>query len=182
MPSLYGETEIYREKERGRDRDTAACWMAGRRYIPYLAPNLPASLPAPGPRDSAMQVLLHVACPELRAQLEALQAAGNGMDPLRYAFIVSQAQLVESPAAAAEGAAYSATAVLEEAGGSEVTVGVARADGRKCNRCWNYRWAGEGRGGHGHRGGVVLWSVWTAAGPQYIICDFVQFVSGAPAE
>ncbi|EFN52326.1 hypothetical protein CHLNCDRAFT_36907 [Chlorella variabilis] len=84
------------------------------------------------------KVLLHVACPELRAQLEALQAAGNGMDPLRYAFIVSQAQLVESPAAAAEGAAYSATAVLEEAGGSEVTVGVARADGRKCNRCWNY--------------------------------------------
>lgn len=77
---------------------------------------------------------------ELRARLAALQAAGNGMDPLRYVFIVSQAELAESSAAAAEGAAYSATAQLEE-GAGEVTVGVARADGVKCKRCWNYRCA-----------------------------------------
>lgn len=47
-----------------------------------------------------------------------------------------QAELVDTPAAATEHAAYSATATLEE--GGEVTVGIARADGSKCNRCWNY--------------------------------------------
>ncbi|KAI7846319.1 hypothetical protein COHA_000156 [Chlorella ohadii] len=85
------------------------------------------------------KVRVHVANAELRARLEALQAAGNGMDPLRYAFIVSQAELVASPEAASEGefAAYAARAELEEGGGL-VAVGIARADGRKCNRCWNY--------------------------------------------
>lgn len=65
------------------------------------------------------------------------------MDPLRYAFIVSQAELVASPEAAAEGefAAYSARAELEEGGGA-LAVGIARADGAKCNRCWNYRRGG----------------------------------------
>ena len=83
--------------------------------------------------------------PELRARLEALQAADNGMDPLRYLFIVSQAQLVDSADAATAGAAYSAAAALEaEAGGCEVMVGVARADGSKCGRCWNYRLVGVG--------------------------------------
>ena len=100
----------------------------------------PAACPVPAFPARLLQVLLHVANPELRAQLETLQAADNGSDPLRYAFIVSQAQLVDSPAAATDGAAYSATATLEE-GGIEVVVGVARADGHKCNRCWNYRCA-----------------------------------------
>ena len=49
-------------------------------------------------------------------------------------------------------APYSSSAALEEAeGGGNVTVGVGRADGAKCARCWNYRWAG-GRGG-GQRAG-----------------------------
>lgn len=80
---------------------------------------------------------MHVTDPALRAGLEALQGSANGQDPLRYAFIVSQATLVDSPEAATAGAAYSATADLEEGTGS-VTVGVARADGAKCGRCWNY--------------------------------------------
>ena len=68
------------------------------------------------------------------------------MDPLRYAFIVSQAELVASPEAASEGefGVYAARAELEE-GGGEVAVGIARADGRKCNRCWNYRCGAGGR-------------------------------------
>lgn len=53
---------------------------------------------------------------------------------------------MDSAEAAAAGAAYSATAELEEGLGS-VTVGVSRADGRKCNRCWNYRWVGWGEVG-----------------------------------
>ena len=81
---------------------------------------------------------MHVANQALRGRLQALQAAPNGMDPLRYLFIVSQAELADSPAGAAEGAAYSASAELDEGGGA-VTLGVARADGAKCKRCWNYR-------------------------------------------
>ena len=36
------------------------------------------------------QVLLHVADPDVRGRMAALDAATNGADPLRYAFIVSQ--------------------------------------------------------------------------------------------
>ncbi len=36
------------------------------------------------------RVLLHVGDAGLRARLAALEAADNGADPLRYAFIVSQ--------------------------------------------------------------------------------------------
>lgn len=87
-----------------------------------------------------------------------VQAAGNGMDPLRYAFIVSQAELVASPEAASEGefAAYAARAELEEGGGL-VAVGIARADGRKCNRCWNYRCVAEGQGRVCRAAGVMAW-------------------------
>ena len=77
----------------------------------------------------------------LRAALEGLQAADNGQDALRYAFIVSEARLVDSAAEAAA-AAYSSTVDLEEGeeegAGGRVTVGVLRASGHKCSRCWNY--------------------------------------------
>jgi isoleucyl-tRNA synthetase len=74
-----------------------------------------------------------------------LQAARNGQDPLRYALIVSQAQLVGSaaectPSPGADGSSavlYSACTSLEGWEG-EATVGVGRAAGRKCGRCWNY--------------------------------------------
>ena len=78
------------------------------------------------------------------------------MDPLRYAFIVSQAELVASPEAASEGefGAYAARAELEE-GGGQVAVGIARADGRKCNRCWNYRCGRAAPGGLGCWGALA---------------------------
>ena len=38
------------------------------------------------------KVLLHVADPAVRGRLAELDAAPNGADPLRYAFIVSQAR------------------------------------------------------------------------------------------
>lgn len=42
------------------------------------------------------KVLLHVADVDQAASLNSLNAAANGADPLRYAFITSQAQLVDS--------------------------------------------------------------------------------------
>lgn len=81
------------------------------------------------------KVLLHVPEAYAAANLKALNAADNGADPLRYAFITSQAELVDSQDQAKQ-ADFSATAQLEHIG--EVTVGVTRADGSKCARCWNY--------------------------------------------
>jgi hypothetical protein len=57
--------------------------------------------------------------------------AKNGADPLRYEFIVSQVELVGSRPEA-EACNYSATTDIEGVG--EVTVGVSRALGSKCER------------------------------------------------
>ena len=101
------------------------------------------------------RVLLHVERADLAAGLQRLQQArccshprahpfalqkgdepgaqaGNGADPLRYVFIVSQVELVASAGAAGE-ADHSASAEAEGLG--RVTVGVARARGSKCQRC-----------------------------------------------
>ncbi|KAF5836404.1 tRNA synthetases class I-domain-containing protein [Dunaliella salina] len=97
------------------------------------------------------RVLLHSTEPGLAATLQGLQQAGNSVDELKYLFIVSQAEVVGT-ASAAQQAPYSevvpaATATTSQGmGGSnngpelggDVTVGVERARGRKCSRCWNY--------------------------------------------
>lgn len=44
--------------------------------------------------------------------------------------------MVESSEAAAAAADYSAVLQLEGVGA--LTVGIVRADGAKCSRCWNY--------------------------------------------
>lgn len=54
----------------------------------------------------------------------------NGVDELRYLLIASQVELLKSPAAL-EG--------LQHCLQSEnLAVGVVKADGQKCDRCWNY--------------------------------------------
>ena len=58
--------------------------------------------------------------------------AGNAADPLRYAFIVSQAELVPTAEEVAA-ASFSKAADLEGVG--PVCVGVLRAEGEKCSRC-----------------------------------------------
>ncbi len=57
--------------------------------------------------------------------------AGNAADPLRYAFIVSQAELAEDEGQVAS-TSYSKATVLEGVG--SIAVGVSRADGQKCSR------------------------------------------------
>ena len=76
------------------------------------------------------KITVHVEDPALRSTLEALQATDNGQDQLRYIFISSSVDLVDD-AATASAAAYSSAK-------DGFTVGVARADGIKCSRCWNY--------------------------------------------
>ena len=56
--------------------------------------------------------------------------AGNGIDELRYLFLTSQVELVDSPSALTGLQYHNQT--------DELAVGVTAADGKKCVRCWNY--------------------------------------------
>lgn len=57
-------------------------------------------------------------------------SASNGVDELRYLFITSEVELIESNAAIEE-LPYSYQS-------PELAIGVVKADGEKCDRCWNY--------------------------------------------
>lgn len=80
------------------------------------------------------KVLLYVGDSTLRQRLEALNPqdslSGDRVDELRYLFLASQVDVLESPDAIQK-ADYS----LES---DKVSVGVVKADGEKCDRCWNY--------------------------------------------
>jgi isoleucyl-tRNA synthetase len=86
---------------------------------------------------------IHVADPAVAAALEELAAASNGADEPRYLFIASEVALAPSADAAraaagdGNGGGGVAETVETEAAGA-VTVGVARAPGSKCARCWNF--------------------------------------------
>ena len=80
------------------------------------------------------KVLLSVPEAELRATLQALNPAdslsGNHVDELRYLFLTSQVELLES-ADRLEGLKYTTQT-------ANLGIGVTDADGEKCDRCWNY--------------------------------------------
>jgi len=80
------------------------------------------------------KVLLYVADAQLRQQLQTLNPqdsrSGNRVDELRYLFLASQVELLETPEALTD-SKYS----LET---DDFGVGVVKADGDKCDRCWNY--------------------------------------------
>ena len=56
--------------------------------------------------------------------------SGNGVDELRYLFIASQVELLENAAGLA-GVQYTSVS-------ADLGVGVVKAEGEKCDRCWNY--------------------------------------------
>lgn len=80
------------------------------------------------------KVLLYVPDESLRQQLQVFNPAdslaGNRVDALRYWLIVSQVELVDS-VAAIEAAPYH---LASDVAG----IAVVKADGQKCDRCWNY--------------------------------------------
>jgi hypothetical protein len=80
----------------------------------------------------------------------SLQPPGLARCPLRVQFrqpfaiasqlchsAVKQVDLLDSPAEA-QAAEYTASLQLPGGGGGELVIGVARARGGKCSRCWNY--------------------------------------------
>jgi isoleucyl-tRNA synthetase len=81
------------------------------------------------------KVLLYIPDVELRQQLQVLNPSdslseGNHVDELRYLLLASQVELLESPEAMGE-LKYS----FQSDG---LGVGIVKADGQKCDRCWNY--------------------------------------------
>ena len=77
----------------------------------------------------ATQVVETETLPKQPNNIKAI-IAGNGVDELRYLFITSQVELLESPDALKN---------LEYKSISDsLGVGVVKADGEKCDRCWNY--------------------------------------------
>nr|WP_246841481.1 isoleucine--tRNA ligase [Chroococcidiopsis sp. TS-821] len=70
-----------------------------------------------------------ISVPEEQATTPSTRQS-NGVDELRYLFIASQVELVDSPAAVQQ-AKYNLQT-------DELAIGVVNADGKKCDRCWNY--------------------------------------------
>jgi isoleucyl-tRNA synthetase len=75
------------------------------------------------------KILLHTPDATIHAELSRFLAP-TGVDELRYFFLASQVELVTDPALVA-----AAPFTGEIAG---IAIGIARADGEKCDRCWNY--------------------------------------------
>ena len=76
------------------------------------------------------KVLLYVKDDQLRSLVKKLDSDnGNGIDELRYLFITSQVELLETPEALAD---------LKYKQSDNWEIGVVDAEGKKCDRCWNY--------------------------------------------
>jgi isoleucyl-tRNA synthetase len=82
------------------------------------------------------KVLLYVADEELKNTLATFNIpdslTGNRVDELRYLFLASQVELLDSMESV-----NSATYKSESEGG-KIAVAVVKAEGEKCDRCWNY--------------------------------------------
>ena len=80
------------------------------------------------------KVLLYLSDADFKAKLAALNSAEainpKSVDELRYFFLASQVELVDSMDAI-NAADYKAET-------ETVAIGVVKADGHKCDRCWNY--------------------------------------------
>lgn len=80
------------------------------------------------------KVLLYVPDVELRQQLQSMNPAdslsSNGVDELRYLFLTSQVELLDTAAPLAEHKYNSQS--------DSLGVAVVDAAGKKCDRCWNF--------------------------------------------
>ena len=80
------------------------------------------------------KILLYIGDRDLRQRLESMNASdslqGNHVDELRYLLLASQVELVDS---------LEAIQLAEYKGESDrLSVGIVKAVGGKCDRCWNY--------------------------------------------
>ncbi|MGK7936891.1 MAG: zinc finger domain-containing protein, partial [Xenococcaceae cyanobacterium] len=80
------------------------------------------------------KVLLYLADTELKNKLASLNSANSvnpkSVDELRYFFLASQVELVDN-IDAIDKAEYNSKS-------DNVSIAIVKADGEKCERCWNY--------------------------------------------
>ncbi|KAH0992933.1 hypothetical protein GBA52_004416 [Prunus armeniaca] len=83
------------------------------------------------------KVYLHTSDSSLASRLVEMSAANNDADTLHRIFITSQAEVLPSlENKLIEDIPYKGEYVIE--GNIRVWIGVSRAEGLKCERCWNY--------------------------------------------
>ncbi|KOP24780.1 isoleucyl-tRNA synthase [Hapalosiphon sp. MRB220] len=77
------------------------------------------------------KILLYINDAQLLSAIKSLEAGNsNSVDELRYLFITSQVELVDTPEKL-QGSKYNLQA-------DKWRIGVLEAEGEKCDRCWNY--------------------------------------------
>ncbi|NEU80653.1 isoleucine--tRNA ligase [Nostoc sp. UIC 10630] len=77
------------------------------------------------------KALIHIPHKQLGDAIKAFNPVkGNGIDELRYLLLTSQVELLDS-AEGLQGLEYAAQT-------EDWTIAVVKADGQKCDRCWNY--------------------------------------------
>ncbi|MEH2115730.1 isoleucine--tRNA ligase [Nostoc sp.] len=77
------------------------------------------------------KALIHIPHKQLGDAIKAFNPVkGNGIDELRYLLLTSQVELLDS-AQGLQGLEYTAQT-------QDWTIAVVKADGEKCDRCWNY--------------------------------------------
>ncbi|KAF9599558.1 hypothetical protein IFM89_038980 [Coptis chinensis] len=82
------------------------------------------------------KIYLHSSDADLSSKLHETCASSNDADELHRIFITSQVEILSSMGnGIAESIPYSGDCLIQ---GKKVWVGVSRADGSKCERCWNY--------------------------------------------
>ncbi|KAF8401487.1 hypothetical protein HHK36_012427 [Tetracentron sinense] len=83
------------------------------------------------------KVYLHTADAYLSSKLHGMCAASNDADTLHRIFITSQVEILSSMEnGLTENIPYMGEYLIQ--GKSRVWIGVSRAEGSKCERCWNY--------------------------------------------
>ncbi|KAF3889618.1 MULTISPECIES: isoleucine--tRNA ligase [Nostocales] len=118
-------------EEGWKNPELAACWQQLRQLRTDVNKVLEEARVAKTIGSSLeAKVLLCILDEQLRSSVTALNASQNGIDELRYLFLTSQVDLLDSPETA-QSSKYNLQ--------SETwALGVADADGHKCDRCWNY--------------------------------------------
>lgn len=83
------------------------------------------------------KVYIHTSDANLATRLLQMCRADNDADSLHRIFITSQAEIIPSLESISSGnIAFTGEYAIE--GDNKVWVGVSRAEGSKCERCWNY--------------------------------------------
>lgn len=83
------------------------------------------------------KVYMHTSSEKLKQRLKHMTTSVNDVDKLHRVFITSEVEFLHSiEVVESLGIEYTGTCVLE--GHGDLWIGISKADGNKCERCWNY--------------------------------------------